>query len=492
MEITRPAPDRGSHLVGSSKVNNAITLKSALKKNLRITPTKEKKKPKGKSFQEEVNFLHLQFPSLLATFSISRRIGEGGFSNVYLAELRSNTKVQFAVKHIIPTSLPVRIEKEIICLNLLKGKQNVIELKHIIRSGPHILLVMPFIAHEKFTHYFMKMSVCEIQDYVKNLLMALKSVHELDIIHRDVKPANFLVDRWNRTYSLVDFGLAQLPPSLLKSKEENATSEKEQLKDACTADELKEDLESPSKQSSASLKQKANSRAALKSCTNVLEVSRAGEPDDRKGSPNQQLLPIVRTQRNLSGRPSGTKPSVNVKNSPCKCFFGPYVCDECTKKPVQYAYRAGTPGFRAPEVLMKCPFQTTAVDIWSVGVIFLSMLSRRYPFFKAPDDCTALAEIITLLGSQPVCDMADHCGKHLLLSEPVCPSDLKDVCLSLRHSVVEQLNDDSEVKEQRKPENRPNDIPDMAFDLLKKLLDPNPYTRITAAEALQHPFICDA
>ena len=83
-------------------------------------------------------------------------------------------------------------------------------------------------------------------------------------------------------------------------------------------------------------------------------------------------------------------------------------------------------------------------------------------------------------------------GKHLLLSEPVCPSDLKDVCLNLRHSVVEQLNDESEVKEQRKPEIPPSDVPDVAFDLLKRLLDPNPDTRITAAEALQHPFICDA
>lgn len=41
----------------------------------------------------------------------------------------------------------------------------------------------------------------------------------------------------------------------------------------------------------------------------------------------------------------------------------------------------------------------TAVDIWSAGVIFLSLLSGRYPFFKADDDMTALAQIISIVGT---------------------------------------------------------------------------------------------
>ena len=66
----------------------------------------------------------------------------------------------------------------------------------------------------------------------------------------------------------------------------------------------------------------------------------------------------------------------------------------------QNAPRAGTPGFRAPEVLLKCPNQTTAVDVWSAGVIFLCLLSGRYPFFRAHDDLSALAQIIALMGSR--------------------------------------------------------------------------------------------
>lgn len=62
-----------------------------------------------------------------------------------------------------------------------------------------------------------------------------------------------------------------------------------------------------------------------------------------------------------------------------------------------------------------CTFEITlfpiaAVDIWSAGVIFLSLLSGRYPFFRAQDDLTALAEIITVVGSTPVQLAADRMG----------------------------------------------------------------------------------
>ena len=35
-------------------------------------------------------------------------------------------------------------------------------------------------------------------------------------------------------------------------------------------------------------------------------------------------------------------------------------------------------------------FQTTSVDTWAAGVILLCIISRTYPFFRAPDDITAL------------------------------------------------------------------------------------------------------
>lgn len=80
----------------------------------------------------------------------------------------------------------------------------------------------------------------------------------------------------------------------------------------------------------------------------------------------------------------------------------------------QTAPRAGTPGFRAPEVLLKYPHQTTAVDVWSAGVIFLCILSGRYPFFKAHDDMSALAQIVSLMGSRETADAAKTFGEGAL------------------------------------------------------------------------------
>lgn len=51
------------------------------------------------------------------------------------------------------------------------------------------------------------------------------------------------------------------------------------------------------------------------------------------------------------------------------------------------------------------------VDMWSVGVILLSLLSGRYPFFRAADDLSTLAEITTLLGTTTVRRAAAKIGE---------------------------------------------------------------------------------
>ena len=51
------------------------------------------------------------------------------------------------------------------------------------------------------------------------------------------------------------------------------------------------------------------------------------------------------------------------------------------------------------------------MDIWSAGVIFLSVLTGRYPFFRANDDMTALAQIISIMGCEEVKIAARSYGK---------------------------------------------------------------------------------
>lgn len=89
------------------------------------------------------------------------------------------------------------------------------------------------------------------------------------------------------------------------------------------------------------------------------------------------------------------------------------------QRPPRRANRAGTRGFRAPEVLMKCTNQSTKLDIWSIGVIGLSLLARKFPLFNSPDDIDALVEIIILFGVEKLqkCAELHGCGLEVSISD---------------------------------------------------------------------------
>ena len=78
--------------------------------------------------------------------------------------------------------------------------------------------------------------------------------------------------------------------------------------------------------------------------------------------------------------------------------------------------RAGTRGFRAPEVLLCVRDQSPAIDVWSVGAILITILSGRSPFFAASSDIDNLCEMGALFGMQQLQRMAIQLGKELLFS----------------------------------------------------------------------------
>lgn len=61
-------------------------------------------------------------PKLDKIFEVHRKIGEGTFSSVYLGSLRQHSalpdteKRWFAIKHLVPTAHPARVEHELRCL----------------------------------------------------------------------------------------------------------------------------------------------------------------------------------------------------------------------------------------------------------------------------------------------------------------------------------------------------------------------------------------
>ena len=49
----------------------------------------------------------------------------------------------------------------------------------------------------------------DIKYIVKQLLEAVKVVHDSGLIHRDIKPGNIIIDSYSKKIRLIDFGLAE-------------------------------------------------------------------------------------------------------------------------------------------------------------------------------------------------------------------------------------------------------------------------------------------
>lgn len=76
----------------------------------------------GIILEYQIKELLHKLPRLDKIFEVHRKIGEGTFSSVYLGSLRQHAALSddekrwFAIKHLVPTAHPARIEHELRCL----------------------------------------------------------------------------------------------------------------------------------------------------------------------------------------------------------------------------------------------------------------------------------------------------------------------------------------------------------------------------------------
>lgn len=114
------------------------------------------------------------------------------------------------MKRIYHTSSPRRIANEIYILRKLRGSPCISPLITAFRQQDQVFVVMPYIPHDDFKKTFFEMPMVEIKSYLKALFTALHYLHKQNILHRDVKPNNFLYNRRKKTGYLIDFGLAEV------------------------------------------------------------------------------------------------------------------------------------------------------------------------------------------------------------------------------------------------------------------------------------------
>ncbi|KAG6329119.1 hypothetical protein ID866_9971 [Astraeus odoratus] len=444
----------------------------------------------------EVRNLLDAVPQLSEDYRIVDRLGTGTFSSVYKAidlwyhtkwdnapwhghhplyssahyqsvPYPKGSKVFVAIKRIYVTSNPERIRNEISIMQDCRGTRHTCQLITAFRHKDQVVAIMPYHRNDDFRDFYKSLPMAGVKAYFRCMFRALRDVHSRGIIHRDVKPANFLFDPQTGIGTLCDFGLAcrmeSSPPT----------------HGAC--------LHTPAS------RQHPHGKARSKHEYDV-----------------EYLKKMQRESRQKSSWPS-EKVGYPDKDT----------------RPHSKANRAGTRGFRAPEVLLKCGLQTGAVDVWSAGMILLFFLTGKFPLFQSSDDIEALMEIATIIGRPKMERTALMHSRTFATNVP----SITNEGMSWREFVERQ---NPRLRELRLPDNRhypyntmhrpqpppssstvgqssgsrspspaTHDIPyptqeshhediENALSLLERLMDPDSTRRITPRGALYHPFLADS
>ncbi|KAL0222216.1 hypothetical protein RCL1_002070 [Eukaryota sp. TZLM3-RCL] len=136
-----------------------------------------------------------------------------------------------------------------------------------------------------------------------------------------------------------------------------------------------------------------------------------------------------------------------------------------------YNVRVASRYFKGPELLVNMQAYDYSLDLWSVGCMMAGMIFKKEPFFQGRDNVDQLVKIARVLGSE---DLRAYCSKY-------------NVPLSVE---LERAIGNYPRKPWSKfvaPENQHLFTKD-GEDLLGSLLKYDHQERLTAKEAMNHPF----
>lgn len=137
----------------------------------------------------------------------------------------------------------------------------------------------------------------------------------------------------------------------------------------------------------------------------------------------------------------------------------------------EYNVRVASRYFKGPELLVNLRDYDYSLDLWSYGCMLAGMIFMMHPFFHGKDNYDQLVKIAKVLGTDA---LNEYLRKYRLTLEPAYDDIM---------GVYPRKKWTSYVTEQNK-----HLCPPEALDLLDKLLVFDHQKRLTAAEAMAHPY----
>ena len=160
----------------------------------------------GQNKKNQDPLLHKKYFSKFRTI---KKLGEGSFGKVYKAEYKGE---YFAIKFEDRTKGQNLLETEATIMSYLKGP-NIPAIKSFGYSGDYNILVMELMGKslEELFNKRQKFSVKTTALLAYQMITVLQFIHDKHIIHRDIKPDNFVMglNKQNANLYLLDFGLAK-------------------------------------------------------------------------------------------------------------------------------------------------------------------------------------------------------------------------------------------------------------------------------------------
>lgn len=161
---------------------------------------------------------HLMAPGkgfLIGEYTIEKTLGHGSMAAVYLA--RDNTGHDVALKVFqegpgVSATMLERFRREAEAAKKLRRHPNIMKVYATGRDGPYHYIVMEAVSSSRTLDDVITgdpLDVTRIVTIIIKIARALHFAHTRNIVHRDVKPTNIMIDEFGEPL-LTDFGVAAL------------------------------------------------------------------------------------------------------------------------------------------------------------------------------------------------------------------------------------------------------------------------------------------